>query len=396
MSKKMIFPVLRALLFFGLTIAASPLSAQQDYRVTGVTFSQTVTANQFVRVSDNLTVSWTAPAGVDPAPMNYYLKFSESSVPLTSAELNDTNHDFSVTHPGNFVSISKSFFDLYNSDKLRFLHITTQYLDTATGKTAYSTALVVGPIRIDNVAPTGKLTLDPAAGTTKQVGVSMSPSEPIKFYWLNDATIFPGGAGTDYSFFPQGVVNLRDGTPYGNVTIAAWFEDFAGNRTTAPSAQAVYNYIAPVAINHNNIFQINVGATLGFTVDATTTYNWTLTDMAAGVAEFVGSSSGVPSVTVKGLKAGTFTVTATPTTGTALKTGTITVLQSYTRGDVNNDGNIDSGDAILVLRYSVGLTALTDIQKAAGNVTAKASNDLIDSGDAIRILRYSVGLIDVL
>jgi hypothetical protein len=96
-------------------------------------------------------------------------------------------------------------------------------------------------------------------------------------------------------------------------------------------------------------------------------------------------------VTVVGAKAGTFTVTAG-----ALKTATITVAQTYTRGDVNNDGVIDSGDAILILRYSVGLTALTDIQKAAGNVTSKASNDDIDSGDAIRILRYSVGLIDVL
>ena len=66
----------------------------------------------------------------------------------------------------------------------------------------------------------------------------------------------------------------------------------------------------------------------------------------------------------------------------------------FARGDVteDQDGTIDSGDAIKVLRYSVGLEeALTDGQKWAGDVTG---DDIIDSGDAIKILRYSVGLID--
>jgi hypothetical protein len=384
------------LLMMGLLVAAAaPIQAATGYEVTGVTFSQTVTAPQFVRVTQDLTVSWTAPTGVVPDPMNYYLKFSESNAAWTGLDpSNAATYDFVVQHPAGFETIPKSFFDAYDSDKVRYLHIVTQYLNTQTASIAYSDDIVSAAIRIDNVAPTGTLTLDPTSGATKQINVSMTPSEAIKWFWLNDASNWPGGAGTDYTLFQQGTVNLRDGTAYGTVKIYGWFEDFAGNRTTAASASADYTYQAPVAIQYNSS-TVNVGGNLTFTVDQSTLYDWTITDRSpTDVAAFSGGGTGplnAASVTVVGAKAGTFTVTAG-----ALKTATITVAQTYTRGDVNNDGVIDSGDAILILRYSVGLTALTDIQKAAGNVTSKASNDDIDSGDAIRILRYSVGLIDVL
>jgi hypothetical protein len=193
-------------------------------------------------------------------------------------------------------------------------------------------------------------------------------------------------------------VGLRDGTAFGNVTISAWFEDFAGNRSTAASASAIYQFTAPVSIQYN-ASSVAVNSTLVFTVDSSTHYNWVITPSADGVAFVQGTTlltqNDSASLTVEGKAVGTFTVTATPTAGgSALPaTGTITVLQSFTRGDVNDDGSIDAGDAILVLRYSVSLITLTDTQKAAGNVTSKTSNNDIDSGDAIKILRYSVGLI---
>ena len=63
------------------------------------------------------------------------------------------------------------------------------------------------------------------------------------------------------------------------------------------------------------------------------------------------------------------------------------------KGDVNDDGNIDSGDAILVLRYDLGVMSLNEREKWCGNVTSKPSNDDIDQNDALEILGYSVGLI---
>jgi hypothetical protein len=62
-------------------------------------------------------------------------------------------------------------------------------------------------------------------------------------------------------------------------------------------------------------------------------------------------------------------------------------------GDVTGNRTVDSGDAIVILRYSVGQVTLTDSQCQRGNVTGKSNDRDIDSGDAIKILRYSVGLI---
>ncbi|MBU0652472.1 MAG: hypothetical protein KKG96_06280 [Proteobacteria bacterium] len=357
----------QALLILGLLIGlAAPLQAATGYEATGVTFSDPVTSGQFVRVTADLTVSWTAPTGVVPDPMYYYLKFSEQSTPLSDTEFNDTTNDFAVAHPVDFKTISKSFFDAYDSDKLRYLHIKTQYLNTSTASTAYSDDVISAAIRIDNVAPTGTLTLDPTSGSTNQVTVSMSPSESIKYYWLNDSSTFPGGEGTDYSLFPQGTVGLREGTAYGDVTISAWFADFAGNRSTAASASAVYTYTAAVAINHNSVFQIAVDASLGFTVDQTTLYDWTITDASvSGVAEFSGASAGVASVTVVGKKAGTFTVTATLLSGTALKTGTITVVQTSTTKQYTLLAGLN---IISLSRTGTGWAKATDLITAVGTI----------------------------
>ncbi len=65
-------------------------------------------------------------------------------------------------------------------------------------------------------------------------------------------------------------------------------------------------------------------------------------------------------------------------------------------GDVNGDGSIDVGDAILVLRHIVGLVDIEEEYGAEALVRAKVSGGEgpVDVGDAILILRYIVGLID--
>lgn len=59
-------------------------------------------------------------------------------------------------------------------------------------------------------------------------------------------------------------------------------------------------------------------------------------------------------------------------------------------GDINGDGEIDSKDAILILRFSVNLQTPTAQQKTAADVSR---DGMIDSKDAILILRRAVGLI---
>ena len=58
-----------------------------------------------------------------------------------------------------------------------------------------------------------------------------------------------------------------------------------------------------------------------------------------------------------------------------------------TKGDVNGDGKIDSADALLTLKSSVGLASVS-------STTADVNNDgKVDSSDALLILKYSVGII---
>ncbi len=64
---------------------------------------------------------------------------------------------------------------------------------------------------------------------------------------------------------------------------------------------------------------------------------------------------------------------------------------SYVKGDLTGDGLINTGDAVLVLRYAAELTTLTSQQEQAGDVTGDGT---INTGDAVMILRFAAGLIN--
>lgn len=71
---------------------------------------------------------------------------------------------------------------------------------------------------------------------------------------------------------------------------------------------------------------------------------------------------------------------------------TSTVAKST--ADVNGDGKVNSSDALIVLRYSVGNTSL--IKGSAALLNADANGDgKINSSDALIILRISIGAINI-
>ena len=132
----------------------------------------------------------------------------------------------------------------------------------------------------------------------------------------------------------------------------------------------------------------------------TATLTATITPADATVKTLVWTSDdpGIASVSRTGIvtavSVGTTKIHATSVDGNHSAEVTVTVTAAPQLGDVNGDGYIDSADAMLCLRYSVGLAKeLTEEQKKAADVN---HDGLVDAGDAIKILRYDAKLIDSL
>ena len=65
--------------------------------------------------------------------------------------------------------------------------------------------------------------------------------------------------------------------------------------------------------------------------------------------------------------------------------------EPYVLGDVNEDGEIDLRDALLTLRYSMGIIPEDAINPSAADVN---TSHTIDVEDALLIMRYAIGVID--
>jgi len=102
--------------------------------------------------------------------------------------------------------------------------------------------------------------------------------------------------------------------------------------------------------------------------------------------EFLVKAEGDTALVVSGLELFDEEGALIPSTA---ENGTFTAID-VVFGDVNEDGVVDVGDAILVLRSIVGLTTLNARQIKAADVNG---DGVVDVGDAILILRRIVGLV---
>ena len=71
----------------------------------------------------------------------------------------------------------------------------------------------------------------------------------------------------------------------------------------------------------------------------------------------------------------------------------IVTVSSVIYGDTNSDGEVDTADAVRLVRYLVDLVELTDTQKKAADVNHDYD---LTSADSIRLVRYLVGLVETL
>ena len=398
----------RLLVFlFALGLLAWAPGVHAEYEITGVDTGG-LKIGPIVQWRADVVVSWTKPtlSGGDVL-QGFVYKWNTSPGALSDVDLSATANDGMVVDDFDFPSLTKPAADFANDDSnlLRYLHIKTWFLDVSSNQATYSADTVIGPINIDNVAPTGTVRITDADGNditeTRNTNLNLKLSAslaPVKMYLSENSTRPTTGA----AFFSEAAYQLDNIEP-GTKTIYAWFEDSVGNISSAPDTDTVM-LLGPVSISpYQAVMDLTSASSQVFAVEGSSEtggYNWQIIEAAPEnigdtVAEFSGDSAATDSVTVSALNPGTFKLQATPSDGTGdvLTSGTIAIVRSAIKGDVNSDNQVDSGDAILVLRYSVGLTTLTNLQLWAGNVTNKAIDSHIDSGDAIKILRFSVGLI---
>lgn len=95
----------------------------------------------------------------------------------------------------------------------------------------------------------------------------------------------------------------------------------------------------------------------------------------------------------KTMSSGSYTVYLTGggrTISSGARVGSFDYYQAYTLGDVNEDGTIDSVDALKILQNWVGKIDLKSNQKLAADVN---KDNAIDSVDALKILQLWIGKI---
>lgn len=79
----------------------------------------------------------------------------------------------------------------------------------------------------------------------------------------------------------------------------------------------------------------------------------------------------------------------TSTTNQVVALGSPMAGTSVLLGDVNNDGNVNGSDAILVLRHALDLITLQSNQLTAADCNGDGS---VDAVDALIIMRYCIGI----
>jgi len=275
-----------------------------------------------------------------------------------------------------------SFFANDDSTTLRYLYVKTKYFDISAGgeEPVYSSAVRIGAINIDNVAPTGTVQITDSEGTvissTKNTALNLklyAATVPVIKMYLSETLTRPV---TGVTYATEVVYDLTNTAP-GSKTIYAWFEDSVGNISKAP-ATATVTLLAPVSISPDTAtIDVNAGTQV-FILQGTaaTNYNWSIVDASpADVATITSGSTNVGTITVTAAKEGTFKVQATDGTNT-VTSGTITA-ESSTMSKTFNLITTETTDTNTIgfIFENTGITTAHELGTAVGNCTQVAKWD---------------------
>lgn len=389
--RKGLWMVVLVILAFTVLMPAAPVLAAHE--VSNFTMSSAPPQNAQSKWTNNIEISWDAPTMGSDILLNYIYLWNNVSTAMNDTDFNDTTGTATSNRVAvkNATDLTAKDFSLNPQTDVLYLHVKTRYDNGTT--VVYSTDNVLGAFQIDNVAPgDGTIRIVDSSGNTitetssTNVNVRLAASGSIGKYYLSETESSPG---TGTSPFATDVVWGLQDTATGSHTLYAWFEDPAGNQSRP--ATVTFTLLSAISITPftATIDLASPTPTQTFKVDGSTAtdYTWSISDST--VAQITGSATG-NSVTVTGLKTGTFTLTATKASDSSVLTsGTITVVQSVKLGDVNGDGIVDVSDVIKIVRASLDLSNASPYIAAAADINL---DGIVDVSDVIKAVRLSLDL----
>ena len=219
------------------------------------------------------------------------------------------------------------------------------------------------------------------------IAVNSNPSKTI--YYIGDSFNANGliikltyNDGTTENISTGFTTSGFDSESAGTKTITVSY----GGKTTAFDVTVKM----PTIVLSPQSLTMNIGETN--TITATTVPSGYSVTWTSSNTSVVTVSNGT--ITAKGT--GTANITAKFTYNGVIYSAVCTVMVNddiIARGDINGDGAVDAGDAVLISRYDAGFITLTTAQLEVGDVNGDGT---VDAGDAVIISRYDAGLIDAL
>ena len=403
---------LRTLIFFVLCLGVLCISNQAwaKYEVnsttvqTNVAFGKTPIQwdwdnNGVIQISWNSTIG--TPSGSDNLIKFVYL-WSEVDDKLSDSQFNATTNDGEVrvedagTGSQSPVTGNSTLFQSkgYNDeDSIVYLHVKTKYRSGVDEE--LSEDVVLGPINIDNIAPTGTVQLVNDEGTSVNatssslIDLQMQASvNPTTCYIQETSTPAPDPELDSGQAYNATIKNYNISGDAGEKTVYVWFEDTAGNISKNPASDT-FNLLESIYISpYEATIDLSKSKTKDFYISgAQENYNWTVTN--SSVANISSGKTNSTEITLEGIKAGTCQLEASPFdgSGNTLTSGTIKVEQGYKKGDANGDGNVNIFDGVLFVNYLLGKNTMDDI---------KGDFDLNDDGevnifDGVKFVNFLLG-----
>ena len=189
-------------------------------------------------------------------------------------------------------------------------------------------------------------------------------------------------------------LSLEGGVPANALTLFVYWDADLLERTGTPQHGALWDSIEALdgMVETNGMYQGRFGF-IGIVPEEAPACEGELFTLTFRVSGNASQGSVIPiTIEVRQLSYDSVdgTVTAIPYETTD---GSVTIKVHYLKGDVNNDGVVDSVDALMALRCALGIIDLDGPAFEAADVNG---DGMIRSDDALMILRYALGIISSL